>query len=133
MGMVEKKSSAVARNARQQTLNPPVRYDFAWFEYADEPSLQDAKDELTLEEQLKVRNDQRKIKARTKALSDALDLAGIVKPDLKNNPQMRLKSVYAGLYNQNIADGMSEADAHLAARKDSATILKIDWTDEDDE
>jgi len=90
----------------------------------------DAKDELTLEEQLKVRNVERKSKARQAANTACIDALGIKAPDMASDPQLRLKAVYSGLYANNIAEGMSEEDAKLDARKQAADWLKIEWADE---
>ena len=143
MGMKLRKGTAVAKaahgrplssykNAAGESMPEQISYDFEWHEYEDEQTMVDAKDELTLKEQRKVRNNERKTTARQAANTVALDLLGVVKPDMKNDPQLRLKSVYSGLYAQNVADGMDDETAKLEARKLASTLLKIEWADEED-
>jgi hypothetical protein len=89
--MVPKNSDSTATTAYGKTLETPIPYSFNWTEYADGASLAAAGDGLSIEEQVKVRNVERKSKARQAALTAALDAAGIVKPDIKNDEQLRLK------------------------------------------
>jgi hypothetical protein len=110
-----------------------VAYDYTWTEYADTESVQEAKEELTLEQQRKVINAARKTTARQAANTIAITNAGVIKPTAETDSQIRLKSVFTGLYAKNISKGMSAEDAREDARNRAAELLDEAWDDEDDE
>jgi hypothetical protein len=141
MGMVKKTGSAEAENAYGKPLTklkmkdgstPPaiIKYDFEWFEYEDDQSMVDAKEELTLEEQRKVVNAARKTTARQAANTKKLDELGFIKPDASNDALVRLKSVYSGIFPKLISKGMSREEAHTEARKRASDLLEEPWPDE---
>jgi hypothetical protein len=74
---------------------------------------------------LKLVNAQRKANARQKAMQAAWDAAGLIKPTLENDEQLRLKGMFKIL----IAAGKDEAEARTIA---SAT-LGIEWADDSDD
>jgi hypothetical protein len=101
-----------------KTLEKPIPYEFTVELYEDgeagRAALVAAKDELTLDEQVQVRNDERKSTARQKAEQAALDAAGIVKPTNENDPELRVKNMVkiamsGGTYK-------TEAEAEIAVR-----------------
>jgi hypothetical protein len=66
-------------------------------------------------------NARRKASARQKAMQAAVDAAGIVKPTLENDAQLRLKNIAKSL----VAGGKSEAEA----REIASTITGEVWAD----
>jgi len=119
--VVHQTKTAVARTAYGKTLDTPISYSFEWDEFSGKDELIAAKQELTLEEQLKVRATEAQNNARQKALTAALDAAGIVKPNIENDPQFRLRKMF-DLFK---ANGLSDNDARTAA----SNALTIDWED----
>lgn len=67
-------------------------------------------------------NNRAKANARQKAMQAALDAAGIVRPTLENDSQLRLKKMYDIL----VANGSS----HDEARAIAASTLKLEWDTE---
>ena len=120
--MVKKTAEATAKVAYGKTLETPIVYTYGWDEYESYGEVASANDLLTNDEVKKVRNDERKSLARQKAQSAAFDAAGIVKPDINNDPQLRLKNMAAIL----VASGQSEAEA----RKNAAVMLNTEWDDQ---
>ena len=110
---------AVAETAYGKKLDTPIPYSGSFDAYEAYSELVAAKDELKNDEQVKVRNAERKANARQKALQAALDAAGIVKPTAENDPQFRLKRMY-DLY---VANGSS----HDEARNLASAALNIAW------
>lgn len=110
-----------------------VSYDVKWYEYEDEKSMQEAHDELTLKEQLKVRNVEKKTTARQAANTAALDALGIVKPNEETDSQIRLKAVYKGFYGKLIEKGIPAEEARVQARAKASEMLEEAWEDEDEE
>jgi len=117
-GMTE---SAVSKTAYGKTLDTPVSYSFSWENYSDHAEVVAAKDELSQDEVVKVRNQERKAKARQAALTAALDAAGIVKPNLENDPQFRLAQMYKIL--------IAAKKSHQEARELAAATLGLEWED----
>lgn len=95
--MVEKTGTSEAKTAYGKKLDTPLTYDYKWTEYADGPELVAAKDEMTLDEQVKQRNIDRMANARQKALTARLEAAGITKPTAANDDQVRLRDMFKTL------------------------------------
>lgn len=119
--MKQQNETAVAKTAYGKTLENPIEYGFGWQDYSAFAELVSAGDTLSEDEQVKVRNQERKAAARQAALSKALDDAGIVKPTTENDPQLRLKKMFQ-LF---VDNGMSQADAKVAA----SNALGYEWED----
>jgi len=141
MGLILKHATAVAKNAHGKPLSEYrdkdgnalpklIKYGFSWYEYADEQTMIEAKDELTHKEQLKVRNVERKTTARQAANTAALEAAGVIKPNAENDSQIRLKAVYTGVYAKLISKGIAPEDAHTQAREKASELLDEQWEDE---
>jgi hypothetical protein len=113
--------TATAKTAYGKTLDTPIDYTFNWDNYTGYVEVRDAKDELSEDEVVKVRNGERKAKARQAALTEALDKAGIKKPTLEDDPQFRLRS----MYNILIAAKKSPTEARDLASK----TLGIEWAE----
>lgn len=119
--MENKTVSGVMENAYGKPLAAPIAFEGEYTAYASFQEVVDAKDELKPEEVVKVRNEQRKAAARQKAMQAALDAAGIVKPTLENDEQLRLKKMFDVL----VANGTPEA----TARTQAETILNLKWAE----
>jgi len=144
MKLIDKSGKAKANRAYGKPLDSftkadgspvvsEVEYGYSWSEYADVESMQEAKEELTLAQQLKVVNAARKTTARQAANALAIIAAGVIKPTAENDSQIRLKSVFTGIYAKNISKGMSAEDARADARTRAAELLDEAWDDDDDE
>lgn len=93
--------------------------EFTAYESIDE--VRAANDLLNDKEIVKTRNTERKAAARQKAMTAALDAAGIEKPTLENDAQLRLRSMHKVL----IASGKSDAEARTIA----AQLVGAEWED----
>lgn len=74
---------------------------------------------------LKFKNAQIKAADKQKVSIAAATNAGLVKPTLENDAQLRLKNIYKTL----LANGQSEVEA----RKNASAVLNIEWADEDED
>jgi hypothetical protein len=144
MPLIEKSKTAVATKAYKRPLSEykdkdgkplpkSLKYTYRWFEYDTIEALREAKDELSDKEQLAARNTERKTTARQAANTAALEAAGITKPNAQTDSQIRLKSVYAGIFAKLVSNGMNKGDAHVQARERAAELLDEPWTDDNDE
>ena len=120
--MKQNSETTKCESARNQKFDPPIDYSFDWTTYVDGPELVAAKDELNVEEQVKVRNAERKAKARAAALNAKLDALGIVKPTIENDEQMRLREMFKILK----ASGKHTDES---ARQVASTMLGIEWVE----
>ena len=121
--MENKTQTSEAKTAYGKPLDTPISYDYSWTIYQTDEELVAAKDELTLEEQRKTRNTERQNNARQKALTAALDAAGIVKPTLENDDQLRLREGFKVA----MSSGRYTVEQ---AREVVATMLGIEWADQ---
>lgn len=95
--MKEEVKETTTSTAFTKKLDTPLPYTFKYTVYENTDELVAAKDELTLEEQVKVRNAERAANARNKAMNAAILLAGHVKPTIDNDQYTRLMTVYKGI------------------------------------
>lgn len=126
--MVEKTGTSVATTAYGKKLETPISYDYKWTVYNDGPELVAAKDELTIDEQVKVRNTERQNNARQKALAAALENAGIVKPTAENDPQVGLRDMFKTLQTAKLPDG-SRRYTDEQARAVASQMLGVEWAE----
>lgn len=124
--MTNKTGTSVANTAHRKTLATPITYNYKWVEFDTEEELVAAKEEMTLEEQRKARNTDRLNNARTKALTAALDAAGIVKPTAENDPQVALKDMFKTLQTAKLPDG-TRRYTDEQAREIASTNLGTEW------
>jgi hypothetical protein len=117
----ETKSGTFA-SARGQNFNPAVEFTFDVNLYETKDELIAAKDELTADEQMKVRNAERITRARQAAQNALLDKMGIEKQDINNNDQIRLREFVKVLKS---SGKYSDEQAKALA----ATTLGIEWND----
>lgn len=120
--MENKTGTSVATTAYGKKLDAPISYDYKWSTYANFDELVAGKDELTPDEQVKVRNTERQNNARQKALQAALDAAGIAKPTLENDDQLRLREFFKVLMS-------SKKYTEEQARALAATTLSLEWAE----
>lgn len=120
--MTKKTATSEAKTAYGKTLETPVAYSYDWEIYDTFAELVAAKDELTNDEQVKVRNVEHQSNARQKALTAALDAAGIEKPTLENDEQLRLKEMFKVLMS-------SKKYTEDAARAMASSTLGIEWAE----
>lgn len=92
--MIEKSDKTTTASGRGQKFDTPIPFEWTWKEYENFAELDKAGDKLSEEEQVKVRNTQRANNARSKALTAALDAAGIEKQTAENNDQIRLRDMF---------------------------------------
>jgi len=150
MAVLTKKGSAVANSAYGKPLKSykdkdgkiivrKLKYDFDYSIYPTNEDMVEAGDTMALDAQRKVRNKQRKTKARQAAFTLSLTNLGIEAPNAESDSLIRLKNVAAGLYGKYVSQGMAEADAKAKARAKASELLEEDWPksdedeDEDDE
>jgi hypothetical protein len=120
--MENKSGKSTANTAYGQKLDTPIAYDYKWTAYANIDEVRAANDVLTDDEVVKVRNVERQNNARQKALQAALDLAGIVKPTIENDEQLRLREMFKVLM-------ASKRYTDEAARELASNTLGIAWAE----
>jgi hypothetical protein len=120
--MDQKTKTAEATKAYGKDLPEALSYEYSWTEYATTEELVAAKDELTLEEQRKVRNVERQGKARQAELTKRLTAAGIEKPTLETDDQLRLREMFKVLMS-------SKKYTEEKAREVASANLGIDWAE----
>jgi hypothetical protein len=112
-------------SARGQEFKPVLEFPFEVNLYTSTDELVAAKDELTLAQQMKVRNAERITRARQAAQNALLDSMGIEKQDINNNAQIRLREFFKVL----MASGHYDEEG---AREFAATSLKTAWAEDED-
>ena len=113
--------SGTVENAYGEKLPKAVSFKGTYQAYETAAEVKEAKDELNDEEIVSVRNAQRKANARQKAMTEALEAAGISKPD-PNSPEQIRKNLIAGF----VKGGVSEdiATRQVDALLKQATAVK---------
>jgi len=107
-------------NAYSKPLQTPI--DFAGEYEAFEKYAEIPANELPKEQEIvDFLNNKRKANARQKAMQIALDAAGIVRPTLENDEQLRLKKMYDIF--------IANKQTHEEARALAASSLGLVWAD----
>jgi hypothetical protein len=114
--------SATFASARGQNFSPAVEFTFDVNLYETKDELIAAKDELTHDEQVKVRNAERITRARQAAQNAKLDEMGVEKQDINNNDQIRLREFFKILMS-------SKKYTEEQARALAATQLGVEWAE----
>lgn len=122
--MKEFSKNTSTQRAYNRNLDTKVPFSFKWKIYESEDELVAAGAQLTLKQQLKVVNAAAKQTARQASLTAALDAAGIVRPTIENDDQLRLKNMYTVLMS-------SKRYSEDEARELASNTLGIEWADED--
>lgn len=120
--MENKTGKSTATTAYGTKLETPIAYEFSYQAYSNIDEVKAANDLLTDEEVVKVRNTERLSNARQKALQAALDAAGIVKPTIENDDQLRLREMFKVLM-------ASKRYTEDAARELAANTLGLSWAE----
>lgn len=120
--MQSKTGTSVAQTAYGKKLDSSISYDYTWTSYENIEEVKAANDLLTDDEIVKVRNTERQNNARQKALQAALDAAGIVKPTIENDEQLRLRDMFKVLMS-------SKRYTEDQARELAATTLGLSWAE----
>jgi hypothetical protein len=128
MTVENKTGQSVAEKAWGKKLDAPISYEYSYTTYESGEELVAAKDELTIDEQLKVRNSERQTNARQKALAVALDAAGIVKPTAENDSQIALRDMVKTLLTSKMPDG-SRRYTEEKAREVASLNLGVEWAE----
>lgn len=115
------KFSGVIENAYGKKLDAPITFDAEFDAFETKAEVEKANELLKDEEVVDFRNAQRKANARQKAMQAALDAAGIVKPTLENDEQLRLRKMYDIF----VANGSTPEEA----RANAAAALNLVWSD----
>jgi hypothetical protein len=117
-----KTGKSTANTAYGEKLAKAITYDYKWTAYQSIDEVRAANDLLTDDEIVKVRNTERLSNARQKALQAALDAAGIVKPTIENDEQLRLREMFKVLM-------ASKKYTEDAARELASNTLGIAWAE----
>jgi hypothetical protein len=112
--------TAIAETAYGKAIEP-IKYTGSFDAFDSIVELKAANEFPNDAEIVKLVNNQRKANARQKALNVALDAAGIIKPTLENDEQLRLREMFKILQ----AAGKSEAEA----RQIASVTLGIEWAE----
>lgn len=120
--MQDKVGSSVAETAYGKKLETPIPYDYKFTAYETIDEVKAANDMLTDDETIKVRNTERLSKARQAALAAAFTAAGIVKPTIENDEQLRLREMFKVLQ-------ASKRYTDEAARELASNTLGIAWAE----
>lgn len=122
--MERKTATATVTQAYGKTLDKPITFEYGWDAYSNYAEVEAANDNLTNDEVVKVRNEQRKIASRQKTQTEQLTANGIVKPTLENDPQFRLRQMFNTIM-------ANKTHSEEAARKAASDLLGIAWEDEE--
>ena len=112
----------VAKTAYGKTLKTPVPYKFSWESFENGAEFVAAKAELTLAEQMKVRDTEAQNNARQKALALALAEAGIEKPTAENDISVAWKQFVTTFMALKLQDGSkryTQAQAEAKASEET--------------
>jgi hypothetical protein len=120
--MERKTATSTANTAYGKPLATPIDYSYQWDIYTSKAEVDAANDNLSDEEVIKVRNNEHQSNARQKALQAALDAAGIVRPTLENDDQLRLREFFKVLMS-------SKKYTEDAARALAASTLGLEWAE----
>jgi hypothetical protein len=120
--MENKQTEASAATAYGKKLDAPISYKYSWTNYSNIDEVKAANDMLTDDEIVRARNSERQLKARQQALTAALDAAGIVKPTIENDEQLRLREMFKVLM-------ASKKYTEDAARELASNTLGIAWAE----
>lgn len=126
--MLKKTDTGTIKTAFNKAVNPALTYEYAWSEYPDGDTLIAAKDEMTIDEQVKSRNSDRMNNARQKAYAACLAAAGIVKPTAETDPQVGLREMFKTLQTAKLPNGERRYTDEQARELASAN-LGAEWAE----
>lgn len=135
--MVTQTKTTKALKGRKQVLKTPIEYTYSWpaFENTEEGKAEfiAAKAEMTIEEQLKFRNNEAQANARNIELNKALDKAGIVKLDASNDEQIRLIGTFKMLMTAKNKQTGEPLYTVEKARELASQMVQVEWADAADD
>jgi hypothetical protein len=123
--VITKTKKFTCGSARGQEFKPVLEFPVEFTLYEKTEELVAANDQLTLAQQMKVRNAERITRARQAAQNALLDSMGIEKQDINNNAQIRLREFYRVLMSSGHYD-------EEGAREFAAASLKTAWAEDED-
>lgn len=109
-------------SAYGKSLEKPISFSGSFNAYTDIGEVRAANDFPSDKEIVDFRNAQRKATEVQKARTAALDAAGIIKPTLENDAQLRLRGMYKIL--------RAAGKSHDEARSMAAANLNEEWADD---
>ena len=118
------KNTSTSR-AYNKDLPKPIPFAFKWRIFENEDELVAAGAQMSLKQQLKAVNAAAKQTARQAALTEALTAAGIERPTIENDDQLRLKNMYTVLMS-------SKRYSEDEARELASNTLGIEWAEDED-
>jgi len=124
--MKEFTKNTSTQRAYNKDLPNKVPFTFTWKIYENEAEMLAAGAQMTPKQQLKAINAAAKQTARQASLTAALDAAGIVRPTIENDDQLRLKNMYTVLMS-------SKRYSEDEARELASNTLGIEWAEDDAE
>lgn len=101
-------------------LAEPLDYDYTWKSYVDIDEVRSANKMPDDEAIVKFVNDASQKAARSKAYFKKLEDAGLEKPTLENDPQLRLRTIYNALM-------ASKQFTEAQAREMASNNLGVAW------
>lgn len=113
------------KRAYNKDLETPVKFSFTWKIFQTEEEMVAAGAQMSLKQQLKAVNAAAKQTARQASLTEALTAAGIVRPTIENDDQLRLKNMYTVLMS-------SKRYSEDEARELASNTLGIEWAEDED-
>ena len=102
--------------AYNQKLDTPVKFEGTFEAFSDYEELVKANELPSNAEVLKFVNDKRKANARQKAMTSALEAAGIVKPTVETSEELRIKNIVESILASPKGKSMSREQAEEQAR-----------------
>ena len=122
MAMIDRTNTSTAKTAYGKALDTPIEYSYSWKDFGGIDDVRLANDMLSDDEIVKVRNAERQAAARQASLTAALTKAGIEKPNLENDDQLRLREMFKVLMS-------SKKYTEERAREVAAENLGLEWAE----
>jgi len=123
--MKEFTKNTSTKRAYNKDLPTAVPFTFKWKIFENEDELVAAGAQMSLKQQLKAVNAAAKQTARQASLTEALTAAGIERPTIENDDQLRLKNMYTVLMS-------SKRYSEDEARELASNTLGIEWAEDED-
>ncbi len=124
--MKELSKTTSTTRAYNKNLPSPIPFSFKWRIFETDEEMVNAGAQMSLKQQRQAVNAAAKQTARQAALTEALTAAGIERPTIENDDQLRLKNMYTVLMS-------SKKYSEEEARELAASTLGIEWADDSDE
>ena len=119
--MKTQKFDGVMENAYSKPLPSPIKFSGEYEAFENITEVREKNEVPSDKEIVDFVNNKRKANARQKSMQAALDAAGVVKPTLENDEQLRLRKMFDIL----VANGASEDEA----KANAAAVLNLTWAE----